>query len=224
VATVAAAGSTAVKQVLDGLRAGSLVPDLPAVAPRPVVGMGQSMGSYVLVAMQAHHRAFDAVVLCGGAMVRPSLPVRPDAPEVAIPAGTSAEDAALLVMMATDWAWAFHWDEEQPPALVTADIAAGLPVRQSAPPWASLTVPGCVYSLVEPGVVAKEAAAIDVPVLVTVGERDLTLGLTEELGAFTGTGDLAGFVQPRSAHMHNFAGTRELLWRRIDAFLSQVGS
>jgi hypothetical protein len=31
-------------------------------------------------------------------------------------------------------------------------------------------------------------------------------------------------VVPQMAHMHNFAGTRRLLWDRIDAFIAQVAT
>jgi len=45
-----------------------------------------------------------------------------------------------------------------------------------------------------------------------------------ELAAFQSARDLAQFVAPKMAHMHNFAGTRELLWKRIDAFVAQVAA
>ena len=45
-----------------------------------------------------------------------------------------------------------------------------------------------------------------------------------ELAAFQSARDLAQFVVPRMAHMHDFAGTRALMWRRIDAFIAQVAA
>jgi hypothetical protein len=70
----------------------------------------------------------------------------------------------------------------------------------------------------------REAAAVDVPVLVGMGERDFCQDPLRELAAFQSARDLAQFVVPRMAHMHNFAGTRALLWRRIDAFIAQVAA
>jgi hypothetical protein len=76
--------------------------------------------------------------------------------------------------------------------------------------------------LILPGVVAAETAVIDVPVLLATGERDVCGAPIDELATFTSATDIASFVAPRMAHMHNFAGTRALIWRRTDAFIQQV--
>ncbi len=49
-------------------------------------------------------------------------------------------------------------------SLVAADIASGLPARQTAVEWGSLTVPGFSMVAMLPGALADEAAVIDVPV------------------------------------------------------------
>jgi pimeloyl-ACP methyl ester carboxylesterase len=69
--------------------------------------------------------------------------------------------------------------------------------------------------MVAPGAVASEAAAINVPVLVAVGERDVVPNPWMEPFAYKSATDLSLFVCPRMAHMHNFASTRELFWQRI---------
>ncbi|WP_232295269.1 hypothetical protein [Parafrankia sp. EUN1f] len=75
---------------------------------------------------------------------------------------------------------------------------------------------------VTPGVVSAQIACIDVPVLLATGERDVCRPLTVELAGFVAATDLAGFVVPRMAHMHNFAETRTLLWERLDDFIAHV--
>jgi hypothetical protein len=85
-----------------------------------------------------------------------------------------------------------------------------------------MTNPGFATSLVLPGIMAAEAATVDAPVLVAMGERDVCRAPIEELAAFSSASDLALLVVPRMAHMHNFAGTRGLLWARLDAFIGQV--
>jgi pimeloyl-ACP methyl ester carboxylesterase len=139
------------------------------------------------------------------------------------------------VLANADWNWAFHWDDgyadraavpAQPPrdlaSLVAADVAGGLPVRRTAPPWGSLTWPGFGPSAMLPGAVADEAARIDVPVLLAMGERDVCRPPAEEVAALKSATDISVFVVPRMAHMHNFAVTRAWLWERLDEFTTHV--
>jgi alpha-beta hydrolase superfamily lysophospholipase len=220
---VAGANHAAVTSILDLLRNGTLAPGVGAIDPACVVGAGQSMGGHILAGMQAFHRTFDAVAMLGSSMVCTTMPRRPGQREVFIPDGASPEEAAALVTRETDWRFAFFW-EDVPESLVETDIAGGHPVRQTAPIWGSTTWPGLATTLVLPGAVASEAARIDVPVLLGMGERDLCRRPLEELAAFSSATDMAVIVVPRMAHMHNFAGTRRLLWDRIDAFIAQVAT
>jgi alpha-beta hydrolase superfamily lysophospholipase len=218
---VAGANHAAVTSIVDRLRQGTLAPGVGAIEPACVVGAGQSMGGHVLAGMQAYHRTFDGVAMLGSSMVCTTMPSRPGRAEVSIPDGASVEEAAALVTRETDWRFAFFW-EDVPDSLVETDIAGGHPLRRTAPVWGSITWPGLATALVLPGAVASEAARIDVPVLVAMGERDVCRKPLEELAAFTGATDMAVTVVPRMAHMHNFAGTRRRMWDWIDAFIAQV--
>jgi len=42
------------------------------------------------------------------------------------------------------------------------------------------------------------------------------------LRAYESASSVDYFVCPKMAHMHNFAGTRELLWRRIETWAAWV--
>jgi alpha-beta hydrolase superfamily lysophospholipase len=68
------------------------------------------------------------------------------------------------------------------------------------------------------GSVAREAATIDVPVLVASGEVDVIPDPWVEPTAYRGSSDVSVVVVSRMAHMHNFARTRTQLWERIAAF------
>jgi len=135
-------------------------------------------------------------------------------------------------MANTDWNWAFHWedpaaaDPSLPPhdlaSLVAVDIAAGLPIRQSAPEWGSLTWPGFASTVMMPGAMADEAARIDVPVLLASGERDVCHRPAEEIGALKSATDISLLIVPKMAHMHNFATTRAQIWERLDEFVAHV--
>ena len=112
--------------------------------------------------------------------------------------------------------YAFHWPGDEP-ALVEPDMAQYPPgpnvVRgDDRTPWGSSRSPAITLVTMTEGVVAAEAAAIDVPVLSACGERDLVPDPWAEPTAYRRSNDVAIFVVPRMAHMHNFASTRELLW------------
>jgi pimeloyl-ACP methyl ester carboxylesterase len=83
------------------------------------------------------------------------------------------------------------------------------------PEWGTAKAPVCAVTLLSPGVVAPEAAVIDVPVFVGVGERDVVPDPHEEPRAYPRSPDVTVFLCPRMAHMHNFASTREAFWRRL---------
>ena len=220
---VAAANNAAVNSILDSLREGTLASGVRPLDPACVVGAGQSMGGHILAGMQAYHQTFDGVAMLGSSMVCTSMPSRLGGSQVVVPKGTPPDEAAALLTQETDWRYAFFW-EDVPEAFVEADFAGGHPVRETAPIWGSTTVPGLAAELVLPGVVASEAASIDVPVLVGMGERDVCRDPHAELAAFKNATDIAAIVVPRMAHMHNFAGTRRRMWDRIDAFIFQVAA
>ena len=79
-------------------------------------------------------------------------------------------------------------------------------------------MPPSAIEMVEPGCVSEEAAAITVPVLVAVGERDVVPDPRAEPQAYAHSPDITVFVAPRMSHMHNFASTREQFWARLHAW------
>jgi pimeloyl-ACP methyl ester carboxylesterase len=120
--------------------------------------------------------------------------------------------------------WCFHWDDVDP-AIVARDLA-DFPLRTGdLPAWASATIPTTVamWCLV-PGGVLAEAAAIRCPVLVAVGERDVIADPRGEPRAYSSARSVDLFICPTMGHMHNFASTRELLWRRIESFAGWVAA
>ena len=219
---VAAANHAAVVAVASRLRAGTLAPGVPPADLGCVVGAGHSIGGHVLAAMQAAHRTFDGVAILGSSLVHMTIPVRrgaPGAPADGLP-GADWEVGGI------DWGWAFHWQDTPVPAdlasLIAADIAAGLPTRTTAPEWATVGYPGFTPESVLPGVIADQAARIDVPVLLAMAERDVCQSPAEEVAALKAATDIRVVVVPRMAHMHNFATTRTQIWDRLDEFVAHV--
>jgi hypothetical protein len=61
-----------------------------------------------------------------------------------------------------------------------------------------------------------------VPVLTAHGETDVCPDPRAEPAAYRASSDITTYVLPRSAHMHNLAGTRELLWNRLESWIDAV--
>lgn len=234
-AVVSAANQAAVGEALRRLAAGELADGYPAVAAGAVLGLGQSMGGALVIHQQAHHRAFDAIAVLGFSAIHTTAKVPPGTRPAPIPfltrdaglADTSPEsrraaavNAQVLELSegahypttaAPPPGWDYHFDDE-PAAVVARDL--GLSGERA--PWRSATMPGLVHHVTAPGVVAAEAAAICVPVLAAFGERDVAEDPRLEAKAYRHAVDFSLFICPRMAHMHNFAGTRDVLWARID--------
>src|SRR5690606_10262756 len=88
--------------------------------------------------------------------------------------------------------------------------------------WGSATVPPCAITMMSPGAIAAEAAAVEVPVFVGVGERDTCPDPHAEPSAFRRSRDVTVCIVPAMAHMHNFAGTRQQLWERLQRWYLSI--
>lgn len=228
---IAQANDAAVRQILTRIEAGTLAPHFPAVPNPFAVGIGQSMGGGVTIIMQGRHRSYDAIAPMGYSAIHTVLPQRSEADRQRGMAGhgrnagrttdPAALDLAESSRSTADYVYPFHW-EDVPADILEADMAGGYPIRTTAPAWGSVTIPNCVIAMMSPGFVAEEAAAIDVPVLMAMGERDTSPNPMAEPSAFVRALDVSVFVVPQMAHMHNFASTRELLWQRFHAWARMV--
>ena len=77
-------------------------------------------------------------------------------------------------------------------------------------------------SPLDAGAVAKEAAAITVPVFIGNGEIDVVPDFRAEPAAYAASNDVTTSVFPRMYHMHNFASARRNLWRRFSVWAAGV--
>ena len=125
--------------------------------------------------------------------------------------------------------WGFHYADDYDADMNEAALidlarffhihAPERQIRVECQPWGSLTTPGAVaQSCLTPGAVAPEAAAVTVPVLIGLGDRNTTADVAGEPRAYRSSNSVDTFVCPRMSHMHNFAGTRVLFWQRIEQF------
>ncbi|MHB8463972.1 MAG: alpha/beta fold hydrolase [Acidimicrobiales bacterium] len=245
---VALANHATVEAVMDKVESGSLLEGYPPVQGATKLGIGQSMGGCFTIVLQGQHAPFDGIGVLGFSGIHTVVPSRPGTPPAVwpwIPRGSDLDNPKILNQAAvaaaagptlssqdsiTDsaatgehpFAWAFHYDDV-PSEIVAADMAASAGTGDGPlPPWRSATTPACGIYMVAPGTVAIEAAAVTVPVLTAVGERDVVPDPWMEPKAFKSSPDVTVFVCPRMGHMHNFAGTRRRFWARIHTWGSGV--
>jgi pimeloyl-ACP methyl ester carboxylesterase len=211
-ARVAEVNDAAVIVVLAQLRDGTFDTEFPSMPGALAIGAGQSMGGHLAAIMQANHDTFDGICALGSSFTEVHMVM------AAGKQRTFRAQAAAGVLSAgdADMTRAFHWEDE-PPALVAADMD-----NVNLAPWRSATVPAGVIDLLQPFAVAREAAAVRVPVLLIYGERDVTAEPLADAAVFRSTPDLAVYLVPQCAHMHNFAATRHLVWARLELFVEQI--
>jgi pimeloyl-ACP methyl ester carboxylesterase len=226
---LAATYDAAVRDLSDRLLRGTLDPSLPPLPQFTKIGIGQSMGGCVTILTQSAHRTFDAIAPLGYSAIHTMLPQPTEQARHAAMLGhnsfqhtaidkLSIRDSSTHVM---DFRYPFHW-EDVPQDVLDADMSGGYPIRISSPPFGSLTIPNCALHMMAPGCVRSEAAMIDVPVLIGVGERDVCPDPHAEPGAYGRSYDVSLFVVPRMAHMHNFASTRMQLWQRLEQWARAI--
>jgi alpha-beta hydrolase superfamily lysophospholipase len=206
-----------VTRVLDGLRSGDLLPSYDPIASPFVIGLGHSLGAGLVTAHQARHRRFAGLVLLGRAIGATRIPAPPDAEhpggtwkELALQHDEVAASSELILgfprqTRRTAWQrYLFYWSDV-PEDVIAFDesVASTIPLNVAR----QLAAPN--------GPNAQAAAAVDVPILLAFGERDVSVDPAAEALAYRSSPDVDVFVLRRSAHCHNLAGSRRLLWAHI---------
>jgi pimeloyl-ACP methyl ester carboxylesterase len=222
--------STPVPDALAGLDASAHAAHLACTEIRarlglgPAVGIGHSLGGMQLIHQQSRFATFSAIAVLGFSAIHTRIPT-PDA-RVLAPAGGGSVAEAWAGELSDDLAnlrYAYHWDDVAP-ELVAADLSAGFPVRTAdpLPPWISRTFPPYAADCLAPGVVAEQAASIDVPVFIGAGERDVLADARAEAAAYAASRDITVAEIPSCAHMHNFSPRRARLWQRLHAWAESL--
>lgn len=206
---VALAAHLATTQFYDRLRQGDLHPSLPGFTDFARVGGGHSMGAMQAINQQAGHHTWEALMILGytadgvnltinGRKVRPGE----------TPAAPNIEDytmAGRSMMHET-----FHWSDV-PADVIAADDALCVETPSELG-----------FTSIQTGIVAEEAAQIDVPTYICLGERDVSPDPRAELTYYKSCRDLTLHILPRSGHCQNFAGTRREMWDRMHAWSRSV--
>jgi len=202
----AAANHAAMTEIYTRLAAGTMSPAVPALQQMVKVGGGHSMGAFQTITQQAAHRTYDLCLILGYTACGVHLHVDGQM----IPAGGGALDFAMPDYILHDRSRlrsTFHWDD------VPDDVVA---VDDSL----LVTVPYVLSAQsVMMGIVREDAACIDVPLYINLGERDVSPDPHAEPGYYRSSRDITLHILPRSGHCQNFAETRLEMYKRIDCWM-----
>jgi alpha-beta hydrolase superfamily lysophospholipase len=223
---IAGINAATARQIIERLREGTLDSRLPALPDLLALGMGQSYGGLLLTHLQANHALFDGVAMLGWSGI--CTQVRDNSGNVLLPDAMAAADG-ITNGLEHPYRRSFHFDDV--PEDIVAEDLLGYPARigVAAPAWAAIHMPGGPNFAPErgptgPDVVVEEAAAITVPVFIGNGEIDTVPDPRAEPLAYRSSSDITTVVIPRASHMHNFAGTREILWRRLEGWALAIAN
>lgn len=232
---VAAASAAAEKEIMKMLATGGLSNDFPPLEEAVTLGIGQSMGGCLTVVQQGRHHSYDGIGVLGFSAVHTHPPAPPGEPPIVaawrLPAGSGGVSTVLLNQRAFTGAYRDSHGTDPSPTDILAngspaatlwhfyydDVLEYLPPSSAntVSPWVSTTIPGLISCVLTPGIIAPEAAAVETPVLIAMGERDVVTDPAGEPRAYLSAPSVDLFTCPRMGHMHNFAGTRQLFWKRI---------
>lgn len=185
-----------------------------------LVGVGHSMGGYTVIAQQATAADYDAVAILGtsnqhmeGVYTRddaaPSLVEQHRAHVEQIRTSGAAHDGYLQPDR-EQLRPLFHLPDVPPDVLAADDAeATRVPV-------------GAAVEAVTPGAHRAAAGKVTVPVFLAFGEVDVATAPHTEVEAYTGSDDVRLVVLRGSAHCHNAATTRQLLWDRLAGWIADA--
>jgi pimeloyl-ACP methyl ester carboxylesterase len=225
VETMAAANDAFVREVRRRLEVGDLDERIGAAADVPAVGVGHSLGGLICVVTQALHETYDAVANCGythgskdvleegemGGFGDPEAPRRAAEEQAKAFFGGTWDEGYGVPPREPNHAWLYA--PSVPPEVIAADdrTVAAWP-RQAY-------VEGLL-----PGHTPPYAAKLTAPVLIAFGDRDIPAHPRDDAGFYTSATDITVLTLPDSAHCHNFASSRRLLWDRLGSWAESAGS
>jgi pimeloyl-ACP methyl ester carboxylesterase len=178
-----------------------------------VLGVGHSMGGMLVTVQQARHQTFAGVVVLGHG--GDGLPAFLAGEEKRI-TGT-LDEATPAIAAAARTRFAQRPAVERRGLVPGSFLADDVPdaVRRAFVEQQTSLLYTCGLTSMIPNVTDADKARIEVPVLVAFGDHDLTDAYDRSAARYPGSRDVALYVLPGSAHCHNQASSRTLLWHRL---------
>ncbi|HEY3654381.1 MAG TPA: alpha/beta fold hydrolase [Steroidobacteraceae bacterium] len=189
---------------------------------RRTVGVGHSMGALVTVLQQAQHRSYDAIALLGFStrglpdyVPRPlhSLARDPNALRTQLPALAKQmfKEPYPYLERTPESRGMFAGDRADARGIAALNLLRKEPILP-LPSWHSML----------PGNVGPEAASIDVPVFLGIGDHDIVGPPEEAPSAFPHSPDVELHVMPQTGHSLFLFAARPALFAALDVWARSV--
>jgi pimeloyl-ACP methyl ester carboxylesterase len=186
------------------------------------IGVGHSMGAMVTVLQQAQHHTHQAIALLGFSTL--GLPKYVPQPLHALASDPVALRTQLPILARQMFKEPYPRLEQsaESRAMFAGDRAdaRGIAALKVAGKEPLLPVPG--FHSMLPGNVAREAASIDVPVYLALGDRDIVGPPSETPGAFQRSSGVVLHVMPETGHSHFLFASRFALFDGIAVWARSV--
>lgn len=198
----ALAAHTAGQEFFERLAKGTLDASLPPLPDVVRLGGGHSMGGMQTILQQANHGTFDAIMVLGYTAEGVHMVMN----------GRKFPAASVIPRESPDYTQndrsvmheAFHWNDV-PPEVIAYDDSL------------SVETPASIgLDSIRTRIIADEAARIDVPVYICLGENDVSPDHHAEPSYYRSSPDVTLHVLPRSGHCQTFASTRHQMWDRMN--------
>ena len=217
------ANARATGLVLERLRTGTLFGDLDVMPELRSIGVGHSMGAMLTVLQQARHRQHVGLVLLGfGTSGLPEY-LKPEVRELA--ADTAAVRARVVEFAREMFKQPYPRITRSPRGndlygSANVDSRGVNALKAAIEPI--LPVPA--YMSMLPGNVAPEAARIEVPILLGIGDRDM-VGPPERVPAsFPASRNVVLHILPETGHSHFLFPARAGLFERVAEWADRVAT
>jgi pimeloyl-ACP methyl ester carboxylesterase len=182
--------------------------------PSLTVCIGHGKGAMLALAHQARYRRFDTLAVLGwsnypNALVgcEATLAREMEMDDTFIEQGVKAippEISRVVFRVLRPW-------------LFSADVPSAVINAYAAYTTIIWGLPTDDCSLIQ-----KVAALIDVPIFLCLADDDIATNLPAETATYPWSPEILPFHLFGSAHFHNFATTRELLWTHLDTWFHQI--
>ena len=223
--TMAAAAAEFVRRLRILMAAGELDSRLAPLEDVPLVAVGHSLGGCLAIVEQALHGSYDAVANLG--FTHGSKDVVESRPAGQPDRGCGGPDAALpstrpRPSSSTGWdaGYGFAPRALHHGWLHAADVPAEVIAAddEKACAWPRQSYVGALLA----GHSATYAGRLTCPVLVAFGDRDVPERPHDDVAFYRASQDVTLLVLAGSAHCHNFAATRSVLWDRLGTWAAAV--
>jgi len=209
------------EKVMADIRAGTITHRLPAIPDAISIGTGHSMGGLLVILMQHRQRQHAALGVLGFGTLGLPMYISPDAMSL-------IDDRETLRARLPEFARKMFPDAW--PVIPTNADTANLYAKGEADPVGieaikparDFLIPQSGYMGMLPGNVVPEAAAIDIPVYLAIGERDLIPRPEVIPAAFENSPAVEFQLLEATGHSHFLFPARDKLFEGIAAWADKI--